>query len=107
MKAHDVEREIQLTVGGNTFICKLDAVFETANGVLIVDWKTGKKPKNAEDERLKTLQLALYRLAYAEFTGMPIEQIEVCFYFVADDVELVPKNVPSEPELMQLWSQVG
>lgn len=107
MKALDVEREIQLTVGGNTFICKLDAVFETANGVLIVDWKTGKKPKNAEDERLKTLQLALYRLAYAEFTGMPIEQIEVCFYFVADDVELVPKNVPSEKELMQLWSQVG
>jgi DNA helicase-2/ATP-dependent DNA helicase PcrA len=103
----DVEREIQLTVGGNTFICKLDAVFESEGGVLIVDWKTGKAPKDAEDEKLKTMQLALYRLAYSEFTGMPIEKIQVCFYFVADNVELIPKSVPSGEELMKLWSKVS
>ena len=103
----DVEREIQLTVGGNTFICKLDAVFESEDGVLIVDWKTGKAPKNAEDEKLKTMQLALYRLAYSEFTGMPIEKIQVCFYFVADNVELIPKSVPSGEGLMELWAKVS
>jgi DNA helicase-2/ATP-dependent DNA helicase PcrA len=103
----DVEREIQLTVGGNTFICKLDAVFETQEGVLIVDWKTGKAPKDAEDEKLKTLQLALYRFAYSEFTGIPLEKIQVCFYFVADDVELIPQSVPGAEELMDLWSKVS
>lgn len=107
LKPIDVEREIQLTIAGNTFICKLDAVFETQNGVLIVDWKTGKAPKDAADEKLKTLQLALYRLAYSEFAQIPIEQIEVCFYFVADNLELVPSVVPSAAELMTLWGQVS
>lgn len=106
LKPIDVEREIQLTIGGNTFICKLDAVFADGDGVLIVDWKTGKAPKDAADQRLKTLQLALYRLAYSEFTGMPIEKINVCFYFVADNIELMPQEVPDRNELMQLWSKV-
>ena len=107
MKPVDVEREIQLTIGQNTFICKLDAVFETAGGVEIVDWKTGKSPKNAEDQKLKTLQLALYRLAYSRFTGIPIENIEVCFYFVAENKEIKPTNVPTESELLELWSEVA
>lgn len=106
MKPIDVEREIQLTIAGNTFICKLDAIFATKTGVLIVDWKTGKAPKNADDEKLKTLQLALYRLAYSEFTGLPIEKIEVSFYFVADNIELKPQNVPNRQELMDLWGSV-
>lgn len=99
----DVEREIQLTIAGNTFICKLDAVYETETGVEIVDWKTGKAPKNKADQDLKTLQLALYRMAYSRFTGIPEEKIDVCFYFVSENKELRPTQVPSENELMELW----
>jgi DNA helicase-2/ATP-dependent DNA helicase PcrA len=106
MKPLEIEREIQFTIGQNTFICKLDAVFETESGVLIVDWKTGKAPKNKTDEKLRSLQLALYRLAYSQFTGLPIEQIGVSFYFVAEDLELVPEAIADENELMALWSQV-
>ena len=58
--------------------------------LLAVDWKTGKAPKNAADQKLKTLQLALYRLAYARFTGMPIEKIQVCFYFVGENKVPIP-----------------
>ena len=101
----DVEREIQVTIGANTFICKLDAVFATADGVEIVDWKTGKKPKDAEDESLKSLQLALYRLAYSRFSGLPIEKIEASFYFVADDSEVKPERLLSEAELIELWNE--
>jgi DNA helicase-2/ATP-dependent DNA helicase PcrA len=100
----DIEREIQLTVGQNTFICKLDAVFATDDGVEIVDWKTGKSPKNAADQKLKTLQLALYRLAYSRFTGMPIEKIQVCFYFVGENKEIKPEQIPNEAELLELWA---
>jgi DNA helicase-2/ATP-dependent DNA helicase PcrA len=107
MQPVEIEREIQLTVGANTFICKLDAVFQTPTGYEIVDWKTGKSPKNAADQKLKTLQLALYRLAYSRFTGIPMENIEVCFYFVAEDKELKPIDVPNELELLQLWGEVG
>jgi len=101
----EIEREIQLTVAGNTFICKLDAVFETKDGVEIVDWKTGKAPKDRADQELKTLQLALYRLAYYRFTGIPQEKIDVCFYFVSENREVRPEYVPNENELMELWSK--
>lgn len=102
----DIEREIQFTIGENTFICKLDAVFETEDGVLIVDWKTGKSPKNEEDAKLRILQLALYRFAYSQFTGIPIESIQVSFFFVSENLEVVPQNIPDEQELMELWAQV-
>lgn len=101
----EIEREIQVTIGANTFICKLDAVFTTADGVEIVDWKTGKKPKDAEDESLKALQLALYRLAYSRFSGLPIEKIEASFYFVADDSEVKPERLLGEAELIALWNE--
>jgi DNA helicase-2/ATP-dependent DNA helicase PcrA len=101
----EVEREIQLTIRGNTFICKLDAVFETAAGVEIIDWKTGKKPKNKQDEDLRALQLALYRLAYSRFSGVPLESIEASFYFVADDVEIKPQRLLDEAELIELWTK--
>ncbi|MFM6939441.1 MAG: PD-(D/E)XK nuclease family protein, partial [Rhodoluna sp.] len=102
----EIEREIQLTIGGNTFICKLDAVFATANGVEIIDWKTGKKPSDANDAELKALQLSLYRLAYSRFTGTPMENIQASFYFVADDVEVKPVRLFDEVELLALWQKV-
>jgi DNA helicase-2/ATP-dependent DNA helicase PcrA len=101
----EIEREIQLTIEGNTFICKLDAVFETENGVEVIDWKTGKRPKNKEDEELRSLQLALYRLAYSRFSGIPLAQIEASFYFVADNVEVKPKVLLDETELIDLWKK--
>ena len=102
----EIEQEIQLTIGSNTFICKLDAVFATADGVEIVDWKTGKKPKSLEDESLRALQLALYRLAYSRFSGLPLEKIEASFYFVADDSEVRPSRLLNEEELLELWNRV-
>ncbi len=107
LKPVDIEREIQLTIGENTFICKLDAVFKTESGYEIVDWKTGKSPKNEEDQKLKTLQLALYRMAYSRFTGIPLEQISVSFYFVGEDKEIKPTVVPDEEELLELWGKVN
>jgi DNA helicase-2/ATP-dependent DNA helicase PcrA len=106
LKPLEIEREIQLTIGGNTFICKLDAVFATETGVEIIDWKTGKQPKSEEDAELRALQLALYRLAYSRFSGLPIEQISASFYFVADDVELKPARLLDESELLELWQRV-
>jgi DNA helicase-2/ATP-dependent DNA helicase PcrA len=99
----EIEREIQLTIEGNTFICKLDAVFETDGGVEVIDWKTGKKPKDKEDEDLRALQLALYRLAYSRFSGIPLERIEASFYFVADNAEVKPERLLTEVELIELW----
>ena len=101
----EIEREIQMTIEGNTFICKLDAVFATSTGVEVIDWKTGKKPKDKADEELRALQLALYRLAYSRFSGLPLDKIEASFYFVADDVEVKPDRLLDEAELLDLWKK--
>jgi DNA helicase II / ATP-dependent DNA helicase PcrA len=89
----DVEIEINLTRGQNTFVCKLDAVFQIGDRFEIVDWKTGSAPKDKQTEQEMILQLALYRFAYSELKQIPIEQIDVCFYFVGDNIELRPEKI--------------
>lgn len=106
MKPFSIESEIQVTIRGNTFICKLDAVFETENGYEIVDWKTGKPPVGDKEIADRALQLALYRMAFARLHGVDPSRIEVCLYYVADDLEIKPEAVPTETDLISLWESV-
>jgi DNA helicase-2/ATP-dependent DNA helicase PcrA len=105
-----VEQEIHLPLGNTTVVCKIDAVYEVegSNGTRfeIVDWKTGKAPKNAKDLELKQFQLALYRAAYARWSGVAPENIDAVFYFVADDTVIAPERIYSEDELVERWSSV-
>jgi DNA helicase-2/ATP-dependent DNA helicase PcrA len=106
LKESEIELEINLTQGVNTFVCKLDAVFKISDRYEIVDWKTGSPPETKEQEQEMILQLALYRFAYSKLRNVPIEQIDVCFYFVADNNELRPEVVPDPEELMALWKKL-
>jgi DNA helicase II / ATP-dependent DNA helicase PcrA len=105
----EVEREIHLPFDDRIVICKIDAVYrlDTAEGeperFEIVDWKTGKAPKDAADLERKQLQLALYRLAYARWADIPIERIDAAFYYVADDRVIRPDHLDSEEELLTRW----
>lgn len=36
-----------------------------------------------------------------------MEKIRVCFYFVAENKEIKPADVPNEAELLELWGKVG
>lgn len=110
-KPVDIEREIHFPLLGNIIICKIDAVYENidATGNVsyeIVDWKTGKAPKDANDLESKQFQLALYRQAYARITGIPPERIDAVFYYVADDAVIRPDRLYSESELEERWSSV-
>ena len=72
----------------------------------VVDWKTGKAPADAADLERKQLQLALYRLAYAKWSGIDPELIDAAFYFVADDLVIRPPHIDSEAELLARWRAV-
>ena len=106
-----VEIEVQLTHSINTFICKLDAVFETENGVEIVDWKTGKPPKDDAELEERSMQLALYKMAYSTYSktkpgAKPIEpgDISVAFYYVADNKVIRPQSVLDEAEIFEMFN---
>ena len=105
----EVEREIHLPFDDRIVICKIDAIYATepdehgVGGFEVVDWKTGKAPKDADDLERKTLQLALYRLAYAKWAGIDPSRITAAFYFVADDRVIRPEHIDDEAELLARW----
>ncbi|WP_345750919.1 ATP-dependent DNA helicase [Microbacterium rhizophilus] len=85
-------------------ICKLDAVYERDGRIEIVDWKTGKAPRTAAERELRSLQLALYRVAYHRRHGVPLDRIDVALFYVADDLVIRDERVYSEEELVQRWN---
>ncbi|WP_235515478.1 ATP-dependent DNA helicase [Curtobacterium sp. Leaf183] len=99
----DVEREIHIPFLGHSVVCKLDAVYEIDGRFEVIDWKTGKAPSGAQDLERRQLQLALYRVAYAEFTGRPVDDVDAVFYFVADDLEIRPTELLDRAGLERAW----
>lgn len=105
-----VELEVNVPFGNSIIICKIDAIYEVEGSqgtrFEIVDWKTGKAPKDAADLELKQFQLALYRMAYSRWSGVAPENIDAAFYFVAEDTVVRPERIYSESELEERWSSV-
>ena len=108
-----IEIEIQLAVENNIFICKLDAVFpgepSSQNGLPtfeVVDWKTGVAPSNEAEVYERSLQLALYRLAFATLKNVPLENVSACLYYVTDDKTVVPPHMLNREEILDLWGKV-
>ncbi|MET4638222.1 ATP-dependent DNA helicase [Mycetocola sp. 2940] len=99
----EVEREINFVLGGQIIICKLDAVYERDGRFQIVDWKTGKAPTTAAELEERQYQLALYRLAYAQWKQVPTELIDAVFYYVTDDRVIRPEVLYSAEELGRRW----
>jgi DNA helicase-2/ATP-dependent DNA helicase PcrA len=85
-----IETELHVPLAGHLIICKIDAVFPTPDGVRIVDWKTGKKPSSEEEIAAKSIQLAAYRLAWSEWSGLPLDAIEASFWFVEEALLITP-----------------
>ncbi|WP_243064138.1 ATP-dependent DNA helicase [Humibacter sp. RRB41] len=99
----EVEREIHLPFDGRLVICKIDAVYERDGRYEIVDWKTGRPPKDADDLASKQLQLALYRVAFARWKGIDPDLVDAAFYYVADDLIVRPAELVDEGGLLELW----
>ena len=99
-----VELPIEYAIAGTVVVCKLDAVFETAEGFLIVDWKSGKKP-SAADLETRAIQLALYRIGLARFLKVAIEKVSAAFYFAGDNQQVRPALM-SEKELSERLAEL-
>ena len=84
-----VEHPVHTRVGEVAVRGVIDAVFadpegtDGSEGVIILDWKTGRMPRPAQ-LRERALQLSLYRLAWHESTGLALGRIRTAFHFVAE-----------------------
>jgi DNA helicase-2/ATP-dependent DNA helicase PcrA len=103
-----VEAPVETTVGGITLRGRVDAIYRSGGDPRLpfdpeadwelVDWKTGAVPRGRALE-LKSLQLAVYRLAWSRLHGIPLERIGASFVYVAHGQERSFPDLPGEEEL--------
>lgn len=105
LEPYAIELPVETPVGSLTVRGRIDAVFRTADGWELVDWKTGRIPHGRELKR-KSGQLALYRLAFARLHEVPVELVSAAFYYVAADLVVRPHDLADETELEAVVSSL-
>ncbi|RDG33240.1 ATP-dependent DNA helicase [Streptomyces corynorhini] len=106
-----VETPVHLTLAGRVVRGRIDAVYrhrvpDPAPGAPsytyeIVDWKTNRA-RTADP-----LQLAVYRLAWAEQLGIPLSAVTAAFLYVRTGEVVRPERLPGRPELERLLTDDG
>jgi len=91
-----VEPSFALVLDGQVVRGRIDAVYRDGQGYLVVDWKTNR------GRTADPLQLAIYRLAWAELHGVPVEQVKAAFYYVRTGDLIEPPDLPGRAELEAL-----
>lgn len=98
-----VEAPFQLAIAGRVIRGRIDAVYRESDGdrtsYEIVDWKTSRA-RTADP-----LQLALYRLAWAEQQGVPLESVHAAFVYVRGGEVVRPQDLPGRAALERLLTE--
>ncbi len=109
----EVEVSFELVLAGVVVRGRADAVFPAGDGpgIEVVDWKTGRPPSDPADKAARAVQLAAYRLAWAQLTGLPLHEVRAAFHYVRDGLTVRPvdlldaagveeliRSVPDEPD---------
>ncbi|MCB0895835.1 MAG: PD-(D/E)XK nuclease family protein, partial [Nocardioidaceae bacterium] len=91
---HQVEAPFALVLAGQVVRGRIDAVYpEPDGGFLVVDWKTNRSAS------ADPLQLGIYRLAWAELHGVPLESVRAAFYYVRTGELVEPTGLPDRRAL--------
>ncbi|MGW2675316.1 UvrD-helicase domain-containing protein [Streptomyces sp. NPDC001436] len=92
-----MEAPVQLTLAGRVIRGRIDAVYRNADGSYeVVDWKTGRTTE------ADPLQLAVYRLAWAEATGTPLDRVAAAFLHVRSGRVIRPRDLPGRERLERI-----
>ncbi|WP_434090269.1 ATP-dependent helicase [Micromonospora avicenniae] len=89
----EVEVPFATVIAGVVVRGRMDAVFSRPGGRYdVVDWKTGAQPTGAAAEAA-AVQLAVYRMAWAELAGVPVDRVGAAFHYVRDGVTARPADL--------------
>ncbi|MEU1940269.1 UvrD-helicase domain-containing protein [Streptomyces coeruleorubidus] len=95
-----VEAPFQLEIAGRVVRGRIDAVYKEVYGqettYEIVDWKTNRT------HTADPLQLAVYRVAWAEQQGVPLESVTAAFLYVRSGEVVRPDDLPDRAALERL-----
>jgi DNA helicase-2/ATP-dependent DNA helicase PcrA len=90
-----IEAPFALAIGGRVVRGRIDAVYEMLDGFEVVDWKTSKSAS------ADPLQLAIYRLAWAEIAGVDPDQVSAAFLYVRSG-KVVRPALPGREQLEEI-----
>lgn len=91
-----VETPFQITLAGRVIRGRIDAVYRTGDTYEIVDWKTTRH-RTADP-----LQLAVYRLAWAELHDLPLDAVTATFLYVRTGETVHPQGLPGRADLERI-----
>lgn len=80
------ERAFAVLINGRVVRGRIDAVFRDNDRYQVVDWKTGRHHD--------PLQLAIYRAAWAQIAGVPVEQVDAAFFVIGPNELVIPSDLP-------------
>ena len=96
-RPYRVEAPFQLELAGRVIRGRIDAVYRTPGGGFeIIDWKTNRR------QDADPLQLAVYRLAWAERHGLPLSSVSAAFLYVRSGELVRPSVLPGRRGLERL-----
>ncbi|MCW2524064.1 MAG: ATP-dependent helicase [Frankiales bacterium] len=100
-----VEVPFEMSFGRRVVRGRMDAVFQSSDGrFTVVDWKTGRPPSGA-DAQAKAVQLALYRLAWAQLQGIDdsdLHRVGAAFHYVGANRTVAPADLLDASQLRRL-----
>jgi DNA helicase-2/ATP-dependent DNA helicase PcrA len=92
-----LEQPFALVLAGQVVRGRIDAAFPEDDGSwLLVDWKTSRS------HDADPLQLAVYRLAWAELHDLPLHRVRAAFCYVRDGVVEEARDLPDREALEAL-----
>ncbi|WP_418277682.1 UvrD-helicase domain-containing protein [Isoptericola jiangsuensis] len=107
-----IEQDVETPIGAVMVRSRMDAVFVDPDApapqdgepaaVVVVDWKTGSEPRDPADRAQREVQLAVYRLAWSRWTGLPVEKVSAAFVYVAQGTTVRPSELLDEEGLEAL-----
>ncbi|MCW2549239.1 MAG: UvrD/REP helicase, partial [Mycobacterium sp.] len=103
----DVEVGFELVLAGVLVRGRIDAVYRTPEGRFdVIDYKTGVRPTGAAAEGA-AIQLACYRVAYAQIAGVAPEEVGAAFLYVREGERgLVRPALLTREELAEVLTEV-
>lgn len=91
-----VEAAFELVLAGRVVRGRIDAVYETTDGFEVIDWKT------SQAHSADAMQLAIYRVAWAEMHGVPVDRVHARFVYVRTGETVTPDRLPDRAALERL-----
>jgi DNA helicase-2/ATP-dependent DNA helicase PcrA len=100
-----IEAPFELVVGNRVLRGRIDAVYRDPDGTYdVVDYKTGEEPR---DFAAASLQLAIYRLAWAALAGVDPSAVTAGFLYVRTGTLKRPIRLLDEAELAALLTETA